>query len=198
VAYPVDFIVPIGDGQRSRLLAGVGLVAVKAILLLPHLIALLLFAIMIHVIVWVGFWAIAFTGRIPVWVYEFSEAFISWAGRTTAWFTGTTDVYPTFGTNEEHPAQVDISLETAHRSRVLAILGIVLVRPLLALPHLFVLLWLTLGTLAVTWFGYVMVLINGELPIGVHRYLVQFQRWYVRVWAWIAALTDDYPPFSLS
>ena len=198
MAYPVDFIVPIGDGQRSRLLAGVGLVAVKAILLLPHLIALLLFAIMIHVIVWVGFWAIAFTGRIPVWVYEFSEAFISWAGRTTAWFTGTTDVYPTFGTNEEHPAQVDISLETAHRSRVLAILGIVLVRPLLALPHLFVLLWLTLGTLAVTWFGYVMVLINGELPIGVHRYLVQFQRWYVRVWAWIAALTDDYPPFSLS
>jgi len=198
VAYPVDFIVPIGDGQRSRLLAGVGLVAVKAILLLPHLIALLLFAIMIQVIVWVGFWAIAFTGRIPVWVYEFSEAFISWAGRTTAWFTGTTDVYPTFGTNEEHPAQVDISLETAHRSRVLAILGIVLVRPLLALPHLFVLLWLTLGTLAVTWFGYVMVLINGELPIGVHRYLVQFQRWYVRVWAWIAALTDDYPPFSLS
>ena len=198
MAYPVDFIVPIGDGQRSRLLAGVGLVAVKAILLLPHLIALLLFAIMIHVIVWVGFWAIAFTGRIPVWVYEFSEAFISWAGRTTAWFTGTTDVYPTFGTNEEHPAQVDISLETAHRSRVLAVLGIVLVRPLLALPHLFVLLWLTLGTLAVTWFGYVMVLINGELPIGVHRYLVQFQRWYVRVWAWIAALTDDYPPFSLS
>ena len=198
MAYPVDFIVPIGDGQRSRLLAGVGLVAVKAILLLPHLIALLLFAIMIQVIVWVGFWAIAFTGRIPVWVYEFSEAFISWAGRATAWFTGTTDVYPTFGTNEEHPAQVDISLETAHRSRVLAILGIVLVRPLLALPHLFVLLWLTLGTLAVTWFGYVMVLINGELPIGVHRYLVQFQRWYVRVWAWIAALTDDYPPFSLS
>jgi len=50
----------------------------------------------------------------------------------------------------------------------------------------------------VTWFGYVMVLINGELPIGVHRYLVQFQRWYVRVWAWIAALTDAYPPFSLS
>ena len=198
MAYPVDFTVPIGDAARSRVLAGLGIVFVKVILVIPHLLLLLLFAIVIQVIVWLAYWGIAFTGRIPVWGYEFCEAFIAWAGRTTAWFTGTTDVYPTFGTNEEHPAQVDISLETAHRSRVLAVLGILLIRTLLALPHLFILFWLILGTLAMTWFGYVMVLINGEMPLAVHSYLVRFQRWYVRVWAWIAALTDEYPPFSLA
>jgi len=31
----------------------------------------------------------------------------------------------------------------------------------------------------------------------LHYYFVGFHRWWARTWAWIAALTDVYPPFTL-
>ena len=83
------------------------------------------------------------------------------------------------------------------QNRWLALAGILLIRTLLALPHLFILLWLTVGTLFLAWFGYLMILITGSLPLSLHFYFVGFHRWWARVWAWIAALTDTYPPFTL-
>jgi len=195
--YPVDFVVPVDDEDRSRGLAALGLLMfAKTLLLIPHLLLLLLYGIAVQVIVWVGYWYILIQGGKPFWVENFELVFLEWSSRVFAWFTSTTDVYPTYGTDEHHPAQVTVEEAPAPQSRLLAILGIVLIRPVLALPHLFILLWLTLGTVIVAWFGYLMILITGQLPLPLHWYFVGFHRWWARVWAWIAALTDVYPPFT--
>ncbi|MCL1598136.1 MAG: DUF4389 domain-containing protein [Actinomycetia bacterium] len=196
--YPVDFVVPVDDEYRSRGLAALGLIAfAKALLLIPHIFLLLAYGIAVQFIVWIGYWYILITGSTPLWIENFEMIFLEWTSRVFAWFTSTTDVYPTFGTDEHHPAQVLVEAPPEQRNRLLAGLGIVLIRPILAIPHLFVLLWLTLGTLFLAWFGYLMILLNGTLPLSLHWYFVGFHRWWARTWAWMAALTDEYPPFTL-
>ena len=196
--YPVDFIVPVDDEERNRGLAALGVIVfVKAILLLPHLILLFLYGVAVQVVVWIGYWYILFTGGTPPWVENLEMIFLEWTSRVFAWFTSTTDVYPTFGTDENHPAQVTVVKAAVPQSRLLALAGILLIRSLLAFPHIFILGWLTVGTLFLTWFGYLMILITGALPLSLHYYFIGFHRWWARAWAWIAGLTDEYPPFTL-
>ncbi|MCB1247072.1 MAG: DUF4389 domain-containing protein [Acidimicrobiia bacterium] len=195
--YPVDFTVPVDDESRSRGLAALGIFALKAVMLLPHLILLGLFAIAIQFVVWIGYWTIVFTGGKPFWIDNIAIVYLAWLSRTYAWLTSATDVYPTFGANDAHPAQVSVVEAPEPQNRLLAGLGIIFIRPLLAIPHLFVLFWLTLGTGILAWVGYVVILVTGSLPLSFHLYFVGFHRWWARAWAWIAALTDEYPPFSL-
>jgi hypothetical protein len=197
-SFPVDFVVPVDDEIRSRGLAALGVVLfAKTILLIPHLFLLLLYAFVVQVVVWIGYWYILIQGGKPFWVENLELIFLEWTSRVFAWFTSTTDVYPTYGTDENHPAQVLVVEAPEPQNRWLALAGILLIRALMALPHLFILLWLTIGTLFAAWFGYVMILINGRLPLSLHYYFVGFHRWWARTWAWIAGLTDAYPPFSL-
>jgi hypothetical protein len=197
-AYPVDFTVPVDDEQRNRGLAALGLILfAKGLLLIPHIFLLIAYGIAVQFIVWIGFWYILFTGGKPFWVENFELIFLQWTSRVFAWFTSTTDVYPTFGTDNDYPAQVTVVEAPEPQNKALALAGIFLIRPLLALPHLFVLLWLTVGTLFLAWYGYLVILVTGSLPLSLHYYFVGFHRWWARVWAWMAGLTDDYPPFSL-
>jgi hypothetical protein len=196
--YPVDFVVPVDDEYRSRGLAALGLLLfAKTILLIPHLFLLTLYAFVVQVVVWIGYWYILIQGGKPYWVENLELIFLEWSSRVFAWFTSTTDVYPTFGTDENHPAQVLVEEAPEPQNRWLALAGILLIRSLMAVPHLFILVWLTIGTLFAAWFGYGAILITGRLPLSLHWYFVGFHRWWARTWAWIAALTDVYPPFTL-
>lgn len=73
----------------------------------------------------------------------------------------------------------------------------VLVRIILAIPHL-VVLW-ALGIAAevvvvICWFA---ALFMGRLPDGLAGYLTGYLRWLARVQAYLFLLTDQYPPFEL-
>ena len=73
----------------------------------------------------------------------------------------------------------------------------VLVRIILAIPHL-VVLW-ALGIAAevvviICWFA---ALFLGRLPEGLGGFLTGYLRWLVRVQAYLFLLTDRYPPFEL-
>ncbi len=197
-SYPIDFVVPVDDEERSRGLASLGvLLFAKAVLLLPHIILLMLYAAVVQVIAWIGYWYILIQGGKPFWVENYELIFLEWTSRAFAWFTSCTDVYPTFGTDDQHPAQVLVEEAPEPQSRWLALAGILGIRTALAVPHLFALLWLTIGTLVAAWFGYVAIVLNGRLPLALHWYFVGFHRWWARTWGWIAGLTDIYPPFSL-
>jgi Domain of unknown function (DUF4389) len=74
----------------------------------------------------------------------------------------------------------------------------VLVRVLLAIPHLITLIVLGLigfFVLVISWFA---ALIMGRLPGGFARYLAGLLRWSARVYAYLFLLTDEYPPFELA
>jgi hypothetical protein len=196
--YPIDFVVPVDDEYRSRGLAALGVVLfAKTILIIPHLFLLLLYFFVAQVVVWIGYWYILIQGGKPFWVENLEIIFLAWTSRVFAWFTSTTDVYPTFGADDDYPAQVIVEEAPEPQDRWLALAGILLIRTLLAVPHLFILAWLTLGTVFVAWFGYAAILVTGRLPLALHWYFVGFHRWWARAWGWIAALTDHYPPFSL-
>ncbi|HEU0073102.1 MAG TPA: DUF4389 domain-containing protein, partial [Dehalococcoidia bacterium] len=42
------------------------------------------------------------------------------------------------------------------------------------------------------------ILFTGTFPKGMHTFVVGLHRWYVRVIGYMYAMTDKYPPFSLS
>lgn len=73
----------------------------------------------------------------------------------------------------------------------------VLVRIILAIPHLVVLWALGIAAevvLIICWFA---ALFLGRLPEGLGGYLTGYLRWLVRVQAYLFLLTDRYPPFEL-
>jgi Domain of unknown function (DUF4389) len=74
----------------------------------------------------------------------------------------------------------------------------VLVRGILAIPHIVVLYVLTIAAefvLLIGWFG---ALFTGTLPQFAADFLSGVLRWQARVVAYLLLLTDQYPPFSLA
>jgi hypothetical protein len=69
-------------------------------------------------------------------------------------------------------------------------------RLLLAVPHLFVLYWLTLAAGVVAFLGWWGALFTGRLPQFAVNFLSGFLRWTIRVSAYEYLLTDVYPPFT--
>ncbi len=195
--YPITVEAPVDDEERNRWLAASGIIFVKVILLLPHIVLLFLFGLMIQILVWIGYWGIAFNGRMPDLIRRLELVFLRWITRVVAWYAGTTDVYPTYGTDAAYPVTVAVEQAPEPQSRLLAILGIVLLRSLAALPHFLILFLMSFGVLFVAWIGYIVVVFTGTLPLGVHEFVLNYQRWWARVWGWTAGLTDEYPPFTL-
>lgn len=76
--------------------------------------------------------------------------------------------------------------------------GGTLVRIILIIPHAIVLAILGIVAAVLTIFAAVMILVHETYPNGVYNYLRGYVRWQARVLAYMAALVDEYPPFSLS
>lgn len=76
--------------------------------------------------------------------------------------------------------------------------GGTLVRIILIIPHAIVLAILGVVAAVLTIFAAVMILVHETYPSGVYNYLRGYVRWQARVLAYMAALVDEYPPFSLS
>ena len=76
--------------------------------------------------------------------------------------------------------------------------GGTLVRIILAIPHAIVLavLGVVAGLLII--FAAVMILVRQSYPAPVYNFLRGYVRWQARLLAYMSALVDEYPPFSLS
>jgi hypothetical protein len=73
----------------------------------------------------------------------------------------------------------------------------VLVRLVLAIPHLVVLLFLGIAAEIVAFIGWWAALFTGQLPAWAHEFETGVVRWLTRVLAYFYFLTDQYPPFTL-
>jgi hypothetical protein len=72
-----------------------------------------------------------------------------------------------------------------------------LVKWLLAVPHYLVLVVLTVAA-AICWLvAFFAVLFTGRWPDGLRTFVIDVNRYSVRVWAYVLLLRDEYPPFSL-
>lgn len=186
---------------------------VKWLLIVPHAIVL--------VPLWIGFWlsgvvalvAIVITGRYPRPIFNYNLGVLRWSWRVGyyAYSALGTDRYPPFtlADDPDYPARVDVDYPE-HLSR-----GLVLVKWLLAVPHVAILGILFGG---VAWMGWeaggawastggvvgllvliagILLAITGQYPRPLFDVILGMDRWAVRVAGYAALMTDNYPPFRL-
>ncbi len=198
------------DGEPRR-----ALWLVKWLLLVPHVIVLALLWLAFTALSAVALVAILITERYPKPIFEFNLGVLRWTCRV--WFYGYgalgTDRYPPFslGAEPDYPITVDVD-RPERLSR-----GLVLVKWwLLALPHYLVIAFFGGGGGYVLWqwgekwsgptgglitllvlFAGVALLFTGRYPRGIFEFVIGMNRWVLRVGAYAALMTDDYPPFRL-
>lgn len=183
-----------------------GLWIVKWMLVIPHYLVLVPLAVALLVVTVAAGFSILFTGRYPAALFRFSVGVFRWSWRVGfyAYSVAGTDLYPPFTLA---PANYPATLEIARPARLSN--GLVLVKPwLLAFPHLVILAVLTgehwgtasggaslLGILVLI--ALVILLFTGVYRAGIFNLTLGINRWSYRLVAYVALMTDKYPPFRL-
>ncbi|PXY19021.1 DUF4389 domain-containing protein [Prauserella muralis] len=190
---------------------------VKWLLVFPHYVVLALLWPAFVVLTAVAFVAILVTGRYPRSIFDFNVGVLRWTWRVHyyAYAALGTDRYPPFTLDDvpDYPARLDVAYPR-QLSR-----GLVLVKWwLLAIPHYLICVLLVGGGF---WFGWpfggdddftwaagglvgvlvliagVLLLVTGSYPKPLYDFVLGMDRWAIRVGAYAALMTDEYPPFRL-
>lgn len=196
--YPIN--VRFDREQDMNRLWGIPLfgILVRALLAIPHFIILWFYAIAVFLVSLVTWFPVLIRGEYPRWGYDIIGGYMRWSTRVNAYVGLMAAPYPPFTTRAGgYPVEVDLpDMQRLNQLWGIPLLGI-LVRALLAIPHLIV-LWL-LGVLVwvlylVIWFP---VLVNGRFPSWGYDLVGGTVRWNTRVSAWITLMAAPYPPFRL-
>jgi len=192
-AYPVRFTFdPPEHVARWRPL-------VSWLLAIPHFVILYFVQILAEVCVFIGWFAILFTGKLPAGLARFPVMLIRYQTRVMTYSMFLQEEYPPFefpsdGTDMgDYPRmRVDMEPELTDRNRVTTFF-----RPLLLIPHVVAIVFLGIAAafvLLIAWFA---VLITGRWPDGLRDFLLGYFRWATRLNGYALLLTDEYPPFSM-
>jgi uncharacterized protein DUF4389 len=186
---------------------------VKWLLVLPHVIVLAFLWIATFLLTVVAGFAILFTGRYPRRIFDFNVGVMRWSWRVAFYAIDAlaTDRYPpwTLRSVPDYPA--DFTVDYPERlSR-----GLVLIKWwLLAIPQYFIVAVLSGGWGAgrtggppvyggvglitiLALIAAVILLVRGRYPQQLFDFLMGLNRWCYRVLAYVALMTDEYPPFRL-
>jgi hypothetical protein len=188
---------------------------VKWILAIPHLVVLAVLWSVFAVLTVVAGIAVLVTGRYPRPLFDFNVGVLRWSWRVGFYCFAAfgTDHYPPFtlGPAPDYPASLDL----AYPERLSR--GLVLVKWwLLAIPH-YVVVAIIGGGSTVAWtadhgrvtvnspgllswllvVAVVVLLFTGRYPRALFDLVMGLNRWALRVIAYVALMTDDYPPFRL-
>lgn len=180
-----------------RGLAASGIVFLKFLLIIPHLMVTSALSSLANVMAYIGFWVVAFTGEMPQAVHRFLEMSFGWSTRTWAWIGGVVDIYPPFETDPDYPVAFPVA-KPENPSKGMAVAGLLVIpKVVMAIPHLIALSFLAIGAAVAVWIGYFIAFFTGSLPTGIQDFYAGVMQWGLRLSAWFSGLTDEYPPFSL-
>jgi len=136
---------------------------------------------------------ILFQQKYPRWWFDWNLALARFGTRVAVFMALLHDDYPS--TDEPQYVHLDIPYPDvkADLNRWMP-----LVKWFLAIPHLFILAFLSIAVFFCTVFAWFAILFTGRYPQSLSGFIVGYLRWQVRVGAYAFLLTTDiYPPFSL-
>ena len=136
---------------------------------------------------------IIFRQRYPRWWFDFSREVTRFGARVSAYAALLTDRYPSTVEEQSVHLEIDYPDVETDLNRWFP-----LVKWLLAIPHYFVLFFLSIAAFFAVILAWFAILATGRYPRGVFDFIVGVGRWHLRVGAYAFLLvTDRYPPFSL-
>jgi len=136
---------------------------------------------------------ILFRQRYPRWWFDFALELNRFSMRVSAYLFLLTDLYPS--TVEKQSVHLELTYPDVKQDLNK---WMPLVKWLLAVPHYFVLVVLSIGALGATIIAWFAILFTGRYPQGLFDFVVGVARWNLRVNAYaVLLITDQYPPFSL-
>ncbi|WP_322796721.1 DUF4389 domain-containing protein [Tepidiforma sp.] len=167
----------------------------RIILAIPHLLIVGVLGALVQVLVILSWFVIIVTGRMPASFASLILNTLHWAARVNAYTFLLTGRYPpfAFGPDAAYPVRFWGEAQLEGRSRLTVFLRLILV-----IPHYLVLYILQIIANILLFIGWVVGIFIGRIPGAIHNYLAGYYRWTMRVAAYMALLTDRYPPFSLS
>lgn len=164
-------------------------------LAIPHLVVLYVLQLVASVCMFIAFFAVLFTGRVPNGLYDVLVMYWRYQWRTYSFAAGLRGGYPPFDFQTTEPMP-DVATFTADRPERLGRL-MILVKWFLAFPHYVVLFFLAVAAGFAWMVGALAVLFTGRWPESIRHLLVGVTRWSYRVTGYVTFVTDEYPPFSL-
>ena len=136
---------------------------------------------------------ILFRQKYPKWWFDWNLELTRFSTRVGAYLLLLRDDYP--ATDAEQGVHLSMTYPDVKRdlNRWLP-----LVKWFLAIPHVFILVFLMAGVTLCTILSWFIILVTGNYPRAIFDFVVGTLRWSLRVYAYALILvTDEYPPFSL-
>jgi Domain of unknown function (DUF4389) len=169
------------------------------LLAIPHLLVVEALQSVAQVLAVISWFAILFTGRLPIGIARFQAMYFRYTIRTATYAGFLREEYPPFTLDttttdpgDDPRVHVDVDPQIEDRNRWTTGFRLILV-----IPHLIALAILAIALTVVAIIGFFAVLFTGRWPEALRNFALGVGRWWVRVQAYLHLLTDDYPPFTL-
>lgn len=172
---------------------------VQWLLVIPHMLIANALSSLRNILTLISFFAVIFTEQIPRPIFDAIAMTYRYEWRAMSYALFLHADYPPFDfevTSEDDRVEPHTRLSIAYPEHLNRWKP--LYKWLLAVPHYFVIVVLTLASFAAVVVGFFAVLMSGEYPHGIRTFLVNAYRYTLRVQAYAGLLTDEYPPFRLS
>lgn len=191
INYPIELdVAPAAPQNRLSVL-------LRLIYIIPQAIVLSVLFVAFAVVWAISWLAILITGSYPAGLLKFSIGVWRWSMRLNGYGYLLTDKYPAFSLDDDadYPVRLLVDEQVDGRNRLTTFW---LLRAILAIPHLMVLSVLSYAAGFVALIAWVVALVTGSVPAGLHNFLAGYLRWYARAYGYAFNLVDAYPPFSLN